>query len=83
MQDCGYVDIIFLTIPLEQRMSIFAYKVVFGVLRTSRRLVCLSKWVRFTGFQCWLRSPEKKKTFCALCFGIVLGFMSLLRQITY
>ena len=28
MQDCGHVDNIFLTIPLDQRMSVFTYMVV-------------------------------------------------------
>ena len=28
MQDCGYVDFIFLTIPLDQRMSVFTYMII-------------------------------------------------------
>ena len=28
MQDCGYVDIVFLTIPLDQRMSVFTYMII-------------------------------------------------------
>ena len=45
MRDCGYVDIIFLTIPLDQRMSVFTYIVIADSVRTSKRLAGRPSWV--------------------------------------
>ena len=45
MQDCGYVDIVFLTIPLDQRMSAFTYIAIADSVRALKRLAGRPSWI--------------------------------------